>query len=60
MTSHDSNGSDPRQRSAVSHANKGGWPRTFTALDLAAEEIPPVRWAVPGILPEGVMLLAGK
>ena len=25
-----------------------------------AREIPPVRWIVPGIVPEGVALLAGK
>ena len=33
---------------------------TFTAADLMREELPPVRWAVPGILPEGLSLLAGK
>ena len=33
---------------------------TFTATDLMREELPPVRWAVPGILPEGLSLLAGK
>ena len=33
---------------------------TFTATDLLKEELPPVRWAVPGILPEGLSLLAGK
>lgn len=33
---------------------------TFTAAELLAKEIPPARWAVPGILPEGVALLAGK
>ena len=33
---------------------------TFTAADLMEEELPPVRWAVPGILPEGLSLLAGK
>ena len=33
---------------------------TFTAADLMSEELPPVRWAVPGILPEGLSLLAGK
>jgi hypothetical protein len=35
-------------------------PRTFTATDLMAMELPPVRWVVPDILPEGVTLLAGK
>jgi DNA-binding NarL/FixJ family response regulator len=33
---------------------------TFTAADLMEEDLPPVRWAVPGILPEGLSLLAGK
>ena len=33
---------------------------TFTAADLMREDLPPVRWAVPGILPEGLSLLAGK
>ncbi len=33
---------------------------TFTAADLMNEELPPVRRAVPGILPEGLSLLAGK
>lgn len=36
------------------------FPGTFTAEDLMARELPPVRWAVPGILPEGLALLAGK
>jgi 5S rRNA maturation endonuclease (ribonuclease M5) len=34
---------------------------TFSsAAELMLKEIPPVRWVVPGILPEGVALLAGK
>jgi hypothetical protein len=33
---------------------------TRTAAELLAREIPATRWAVPGILPEGVTLLAGK
>lgn len=35
-------------------------PETFTAADLMAKELPPVRWIVPGVLPEGVTLLVGK
>ena len=31
-----------------------------SAAELMAREIPPVRWIVPGIVPEGVALLAGK
>jgi hypothetical protein len=34
--------------------------RIFTAAELMAEELPPVRWVVPDILPEGVTFLAGK
>jgi hypothetical protein len=34
--------------------------RVFTAEHLMAEELPPVRWVVPDVLPEGVMFLAGK
>jgi AAA domain len=33
---------------------------TITAADLMALELAPERWAVPGIVPEGVTLLAGK
>src|SRR5918992_3521750 len=34
--------------------------RIFTAAELMAEDLPPVRWVVPEILPEGVTFLAGK
>src|SRR5215204_6943554 len=30
--------------------------RIFSAAELMAEELPPVRWVVPGLLPEGVTL----
>jgi len=33
---------------------------TFTLAELVSKEFPPVRWIVPGVLPEGTMLLAGK
>jgi len=32
----------------------------FTAAELMGMELPPVKWVVPGLLPEGVILLAGK
>jgi hypothetical protein len=32
----------------------------FTAAELMEMDLPPVKWVVPGILPEGVTLLAGK
>jgi len=35
-------------------------PRTFTAAELQEEELPDIRWAVPGLLPEGLALLAGR
>ena len=38
----------------------GAFGGTFTAADLMKEDLPPVHWAVPGILPEGLSLLAGK
>ena len=38
----------------------GRIPETVTAADLMATELPPVRWGVRGVLPEGVTLLAGK
>lgn len=41
-------------------AEKNGKPKTFTAVDLMASELPEARWAVPGIVPEGVTLFAGK
>jgi 5S rRNA maturation endonuclease (ribonuclease M5) len=33
---------------------------TFTASDLLSEELADVRWAVPGLVPEGVTIFAGK
>ena len=38
----------------------GQRPEIVSAAALMALELPPVRWAVPGIVPEGVTLLAGK
>src|SRR5579863_9262304 len=35
-------------------------PAIFSLCDLLAWDLPPVRWAVPEILPEGLTLLAGK
>src|SRR5215203_6764405 len=39
---------------------RNGWPRTLTAAELLDLELPPIRWSVQGLLPEGVTLLAGK
>jgi RecA-family ATPase len=35
-------------------------PAPFTLKELLAKKLPTVRWAVPGMLPEGLILLAGK
>lgn len=35
-------------------------PPTMSATDLMAQELPPVKWVVPDVLPEGVTVLAGK
>jgi putative DNA primase/helicase len=34
--------------------------KTITAKDLAAKTFSPPRWAIPDLLPEGVIILAGK
>jgi hypothetical protein len=39
---------------------QNGWPKTLTAAELLGLELPPIRWSVQGLLPEGVTLLAGK
>jgi hypothetical protein len=35
-------------------------PAPFTLQELLARQLPPVQWAIPDILPEGLTLLAGK
>jgi hypothetical protein len=37
-----------------------GQPPNFTLLELLSWELPPVRWTIPDMLPEGLTLLAGK
>ena len=52
---------DVRQRLELAQEGRNGHrPKTISAADLMALELPEVRWAVPGIVPEGVTLLAGK
>ena len=41
-------------------ASREGQPAIFSLEDLLSWELPPVRWAVSEILPEGLTLLAGK
>jgi hypothetical protein len=36
------------------------FPEIRSIADLLSQELPPARWIVPDILPEGVTLLAGK
>lgn len=47
----------PEQRVRAEASRK---PETFTATALMARKPPPVQYAVPGLVPEGVTLLAGK
>ena len=35
-------------------------PRIISAPALAAMDFPPLKWAIPGLLPEGLAILAGK
>src|SRR5260370_14476888 len=41
-------------------APPAGQSAIFNLQDLLSWEVPPVRWAIPAILPEGLTLLAGK
>ncbi len=40
--------------------NVGSQSGIFTAADLQGMEFPPINWVVPGVLPEGLSILAGK
>jgi len=42
------------------HTPANGKPSPFSLQELLAKDLPPVRWAIPDILPEGLNLLAGK
>jgi hypothetical protein len=46
-------------QSALSPSQQGQ-PSIFSLPDLLSWELPPVRWTIPEILPEGLTLLAGK
>jgi hypothetical protein len=63
---HDSHSTNNRHRRASSLVRGpfgGGdhlWGgRIFTAEQLMAEQLPPVRWSVPGVLPEGLRRWSG-
>ena len=40
--------------------NVGSQSGIFTAAALQKMEFPPINWVVPGVLPEGLTILAGK
>jgi hypothetical protein len=49
----------------MSSAERNGFdertfPGIFSIADLLSQDLPPARWVVPDLLPEGVTLLAGK
>ncbi len=48
------------RHSKQASAPPAGQPAIFSLQDLLSWEVPPVRWAIPAILPEGLTLLAGK
>lgn len=50
---------EPR-RPTTGNAGSGVAPRIISAPALAAMDFPPLRWAIPGLLPEGLAILAGK
>jgi hypothetical protein len=51
---------DEHRHVANGRAEKNCKPETFTAAELMVEKLSEPRWAVPGIVPEGVTLFAGK
>ncbi len=55
---------DLQRQGNLKHHSCGGSPvnglKTFNARDLQKKEIEPIRWIIPGILPEGLAILAGK
>ncbi len=48
------------RRSQQASAPPAGHPAIFSLQDLLSWEVPPIRWAIPEVLPEGLTLLAGK
>src|SRR5215212_6248881 len=53
-------GENPSQASLLSRNHKPEDEDSFTAEELMEEELPPVKWIIPGLLPQGSMLLGGK
>ncbi|MGI2326097.1 MULTISPECIES: AAA family ATPase [unclassified Methylococcus] len=54
------NGSDDSKANGKSKAANDGPPETISAAILCQKEFEPLRWVIPGILPEGVALLVGS
>lgn len=46
------------ENSRASHLGEA--PKTFTGNELRAKEFPPIKWAIPDILPAGVTLFGGR
>ena len=52
---------DARLVKANGKASAGGWrDHVFTAADLQRKTFPPVSYCVPGLIPEGLTIIAGK
>ena len=49
-----------RSSQSASSPPQQGQPSIFSLPDLLSWELPPVRWTIPEMLPEGLTLLAGK
>jgi AAA domain len=49
-----------RSSHSATSPSKQGQPSIFSLPDLLSWELPPVRWTIPEILPEGLTILAGK
>jgi hypothetical protein len=52
--------SSPEPRNWLAEVGLDDRTQTMTAAELMALDLPPARWVIPDILPEGVALLAGK
>jgi AAA domain len=50
----------PEPSDLRTHFDKRAFPSVFSVDQLLAEELPPAKFIVPDLLPEGVTLLAGK
>jgi hypothetical protein len=51
---------EPYQKPEESTRKEFTTPRTFTGNELRNKEFPPIKWAVPDILPAGLTLFGGR